>query len=152
MSVLFAILALVCAIIGTFAVGYFAVIGVIILTVLAVVFAMKKRKEVGSGGIGSIVLSVAAVLISLLIYALLAFFGSTMKEDSAAAGVPQLAKYGDSLKKGFIGMATEMSKDDVDTDKLKEDFDKLLEYMNSKNGNDTKTENNDNAENTDKKE
>ena len=127
MSVLFAVLALLCALGATLMTGYYGLIVTVILTILAIVFAVKKRKDNnGEGGIGSIVLAVVAVMISLGLYATLSFTGNMMKEKAAPAGVPDLAKYGDSMKKGIIGLASELP-EDADMDKFKEDFDKLME-------------------------
>lgn len=131
MSVLFAILALLSAIGGTFMTGYFGLIATLVFMVLTIVFAVKKRKENnGEGGIGSIVLSVVAVLIALGIYGLLSFTGNMIKEKAEPAGVPQIAQYGDSIKKGIIGLAKDLP-EDTDMDKFKEDFDKLMEYVNN---------------------
>ena len=92
-------------------------------------FAIKKRKTDGKGGIGSIVVSVIGVLFGALIAFGLMGFGTSIKENAAKAGYPELEKYGDSFKFGVIGFAKDLaSEDQKDIESLVDKLKVVAEY------------------------
>ncbi|MCR4840714.1 MAG: hypothetical protein K5848_04135 [Lachnospiraceae bacterium] len=129
MSVLFMILAILAGLFGTLLFGYIGLAVTAVFAVLSVLFAIRKRKNTGAGGVASIVLSVIAVLISVSLAAGLAAAGEQIKKDADKAQAPLLKKYAPSLKYGVVGMLLEADKDGVDWNELEDDFDSYNNYV-----------------------
>lgn len=129
MSILFAVLAILCGFIGCLLAGLLGLGITVLFAVLAVVFAIKKRKTDGKGGIGSIVVSVIGVLFGALIAFGLMGFGASIKENAAKAGYPELEKYGDSFKFGVIGFAKDLAgEDQKEIESLVDKLKAVVEY------------------------
>lgn len=131
MSILFGILTLLSGFIITLLLGTIGLVITIVFAALTIVFAIKKKKENG-GGTGSIVCAVIGVIFGLIMFGLLAAASQGIKDtiEKYPGKYDLVEKYADSLKTtGIIGIASKLSKDDVDMDKFKEQFDDLIDKM-----------------------
>ena len=129
MAVLFAVLAILCGLIGCFLFGYIGLAVTVLFVALAVVFAIKKRKaNQGKGGVGPIVCSVIGLLLAGLVSTGVADIGTTIRDYADKAGVPEAKTYADGCEFGIVGFVYNLankSEEDlkVAADKIKEVLD-----------------------------
>ena len=128
MSILFAILAILSGIFFSFVVGLGGIIVTVIFAGLAIFFATKKRKNEGGGGMGSIVVSVVAICLSLITLLIWNGIVSMIKDEAKKVDADIVEKAFSNSKWGVIGVVGEVSKDDMDA--FKDQLDKVTESMN----------------------
>ncbi len=122
MCILFAILALVASIIGTLLFGIVGGCATAIFAVLAIVFAVKKKKSEEGGGTGSIIISIIALVLGFSITMIFIGVSGTIKEQAKKVDAPLVEKYADDLKFGVLGFAIAASNDGVDIDELTDEL------------------------------
>ena len=125
MCILFAILALVASIIGTLLFGIAGGCVTAIFAVLAIVFAVKKKKSEQGGGTGSIVISIIALVLGASMTMLFIGVSGTVKEQAKKVDAPLVEKYADDLKFGVLGFVFAASNDGVNVDDLTKEFERV---------------------------
>ena len=126
MSILFAILAVAAGTIGTFIFGLYGLGVTVVLFALAIIFAVKKRKENnGQGGIPSIVVSIIALVFSGIMTLILCSIPDVIKESAAKAGTQYIQDYADDFKFGIFGLVDHAQKSGIDMNILSEEMDKI---------------------------
>ena len=136
MSVLFAVLAILAAFLGSLLFGIIGGVAAIVFALLAILFAIKHRKKVGSGGIGSIVFAVIALIVGITLGCIAVPMVADQAETYAKDhGYTEVAKYAPTFRYGAIGIAVKLSEDGVDINKFTEDFNKVFEELNKSNTN-----------------
>ena len=126
MSILFAILACLAGLFLSFIIGIAGVIITVIFGALSIFFAMKKRKTEGGGGIGSIVFSSIAIILSLLLF--LGWLGicDKFKDEAEKKDAPLVKEAFENSTFGLIGVMTS-----IDADKQEELMDELKRITDS---------------------
>ena len=136
MSVVFVVLAILAAFVGSLLLGMIGGIAAIVFAVLAILFALRHRKKNGSGGIGSIVFAVIALIVGITLGCIALPTVADQAETYAKEhGYTEVAKYAPAFRYGAIGVAMKLRDDGVDIDKFTEDFNKVFEEMNKSNTN-----------------
>lgn len=129
MAILFALLALVSSALATLFFGIIGLCVTALLAFLAVVFAVKKRKQDGSGGGVSIVLSILAIIVAAFVTIMLFKVSSIMVNESDKAETPLIKTYGNDIKIGIIPMMNHANKDGVDMDEMSKQFEIFTDYL-----------------------
>ena len=126
MSVLFAVLAFIAGLFLPFIIGIAGVIITVIFSALAILFAVKKRKTEGGGGIGSIVFASIAILMAILLF--LGWLGicDKLKDEAKEKDAPLVTEALDHSTFGFIGVISS-----VDTETQDEFMDELKRITDS---------------------
>lgn len=122
MCILFAILALVTSIIGTILFGIAGGCVTALFAILAIVFAVKKKKSEEGGGTGSIVISIISLVLGISITMIFIGVSGVVKEQAKKVDSPIVEKYADDLKFGVLGFAIAASNDGVDVNELADEF------------------------------
>ena len=132
MSILFA---LICAVAGTVGTFLFGIIGAgvaLICAALSIVFAVKKRKRDGAGGIPSIVITLISVFFCGIITMLLLSMPQLVKDSAEKAGTQYIQNYADDFRFGVIGVVKHAEKDGVDMNVLSDEISKISDQLNAK--------------------
>lgn len=130
MCVLFAVLALIASIVGTILFGIIGGCVTAIFGVLAIVFAIKKKKSEEGGGTGSLVLAIISMVIGLGITMLFVGASGILKDEAGKVNAPLIEKYADDLKFGVVGFAMAASSDNVDLNELSDQLKVVSDNMN----------------------
>jgi MFS family permease len=125
MCILFAVLALVASIIGAFLFGIAGGCATAVFAILAIVFAVKKKKSEEGGGTGSIVISIISLVLGFCITMLFVGVSSSVKEQAKKVDAPLVEKYADDLKFGVLGFVFAASNDGVDVNDLTKEFERV---------------------------
>ena len=127
MGILCGILALLSALLGVFLGGIIGFGITVFFAVLAIIFAIRKKKVIERVAVGPIIMSVISLIVGGLILIGLFSVISTYKDEMKKypGEYPVCEAYMDDLKFGVVGMAAKMSSDDVNLDEFTDELDKL---------------------------
>ncbi|MCR4847029.1 MAG: hypothetical protein K5865_09845 [Eubacterium sp.] len=140
MSVLFAVLAMISGIIGTFLAGFIGLGITFVFAGLAILFAARKKKTVGKVGVGSIITSVIAICFSGLILLGIVAVGNYLRDEARKCDAPLVEKYMGDFKFGVIGVAAKISNDGVDEVEFRRQLDKVTDVTTEDNSKSTSTD------------
>jgi hypothetical protein len=129
MSIAFALIALVAGTIGTFVFGIYASCVTVVCVVLSIIFAVKKRKKDGEGGIPSIVISIIGLFICGILTLILVSITDVIKDGAEKAGTQYIQNYAEDFKYGVYGLSKHIEKDGVDLNVISEEMDKITKLQ-----------------------
>ncbi len=127
MGILFGILALVFAFVGVFLGGIIGFGLTVLCAVLAIVFAIRKKKDLGRVAVGPIVMSIIAFIFGGIIMAIILGVTNVWKDDlkKYPGEYPVVEAYVDDFKFGVIGMVGAANADGVDMKEFTDELDAL---------------------------
>ena len=127
-AVILGILAVLCALFGTFLFGTVGGIATAVVAVVAILLGVTKRRKDHKGGIAAVVLSVAAVILAFVMNGV---WTNDFKQlhDQALQYKPDgvWAQVSDVGDRGAFGLIKNLPKDDASLNKLLEEMKELKE-------------------------
>ena len=126
LAVVLGLLAIVCALLGTFLFGTTGAIIAAVLAVVAIALAFLKRKKDGKGGIAGIVIAVLAVILAFSLSSVWTRMFTELHNKALEVKPDGLwAQASENTDKGLMGIISNMPKDEASMNALVEEMNEL---------------------------
>ena len=126
LAVVLGLLAIVCALLGTFLFGTTGAIIAAVLAVVAIALAFLKRKKDGKGGIAGIVIAVLAVILAFSLSSVWTSMFTELHNKALEVKPDGLwAQASENTDKGLMGIISNMPKDEASMNALVEEMNEL---------------------------